>query len=151
MPITYASIEDYQVYFGPVETIETSAIDDPGALNLDSDRLDRALIVASAEMDVYLSRKYDIEVLRNDTPEVLIAICLDITRYRLVIHRPPEDYKERYTQAIARLKDLQSGRADLGGTITDEGTVDADNARTPRGAYSRATARVLTRSRLSSL
>lgn len=151
MTATYATINDYQLKFGPIESIETSAIDNPGALNIDADRLDRALIEASSEMDSYLSRLYDIEVLRTSTPEMLVAICLDIARYRLLIHRVPEEYTVRYDRAIARLKDLAMGKADLGGTILPDGQVDSENSRSDRKARYVATSRVLTRSRLSSL
>ena len=148
---TYATVSDYEAYFGPIEAIETSAIDNPGALSLDKDRLERALVVASAEMDSYLSRKYDIQALRSATPEMLVAICLDITRYRLLIHRVPEEYAVRYKHAIARLMDLSSGKADLGGVWATDGSINAENARTLRLGYGRSAPRIWTRDRFRTL
>lgn len=145
---TYANITDYEMYFGPIEAIQTSAIDNPASLSIDADRLTRALVVASSEMDSYLSRRYDIGSLRESTPEVLKGLCLDIARYRLVIHRIPEEYTNRYNAAIARLKDFSSGKAELGGIIQSDGSIDAENSRSNHLSYASAAPRVFNRSRL---
>ncbi len=68
--------------------------------------------MAAGVIDGYLAVKYVTPI--TDPPPVLTAYALDIVRYRLYDDAAPEQVKERYANAIAWLRDIAQGKADIG-------------------------------------
>lgn len=143
---SYASTDEYVAAFGEREAIRTSAIDNPSATAVDESRLQVALDDASDEIDSYLNERYNVADIRANTPRRLVRICLDIARYTLTKNRPPEDYRQRYEDAIAWLKDVAKGIAGLGLTTDNEEAVTDGG----KPVY-QAMPRIFTRDRLRSL
>lgn len=75
--------------------------------------LDRAIADADAEIDGYVGTRYTLP-LPEPVPAVLVPIACDITRYRLYDDAVPEVVRQRYEDAISRLKDIAAGRLSLG-------------------------------------
>ena len=75
--------------------------------------IDRAIADADAEIDGFVGSRY-ILPLPVPTPPVLVPIACDIARYRLYDDAVPEIVRQRYEDAIARLKDISAGRLSLG-------------------------------------
>lgn len=75
--------------------------------------LDRAIADADAEIDGYVGARYALP-LPDPVPPVLVPIACDIARYRLFDDSVTEIVRQRYEDAIARLKDIAAGRLSLG-------------------------------------
>ncbi len=75
--------------------------------------LDRAVADAEGEIDGYVGSRYALP-LPEPVPPVLVSIACDITRYRLYDDAVPEVVRQRYEDAISRLKDIAAGRLSLG-------------------------------------
>jgi phage gp36-like protein len=118
--MSYCAPEAFIGIFGERETINLSNLDEPTATTVNTARLQQALDDASEEIDTYLQERYDLTQLRADPPRRLVRICADIARYTLAKNRPPEDYRQRYEDAIAWLKDVAKGIASLGLTSTEQ-------------------------------
>src|SRR5574341_2268782 len=89
------------------------AIDRDGNGLPDLAAVDRALADASALMDTYLSQRYALPL--PLAPEALKRACVDIALYQVVREgtAAAEDYRLRYEDAIAWLRDLAAGKAAL--------------------------------------
>ncbi|MDO5631133.1 MAG: DUF1320 domain-containing protein [Paracoccus sp. (in: a-proteobacteria)] len=76
--------------------------------------VDQALAQASAEIDGWLSARYQIPLARQ--PRALERPCIDIAAYILANShtRLTVTIEDRYKHAIALLKDIGAGRAGLG-------------------------------------
>ncbi|MHC5939244.1 gp436 family protein [Nostoc sp.] len=103
----YATPLDFENQIGTQETIELTNLDDPSAITVNSDRLSQILDTASGEINSYLATRYSIPV--APIPNILKTYCIDIAWYRLAQNNTPEQYATRYTNAIARLKDIEKG------------------------------------------
>ncbi|MBS0370756.1 MAG: DUF1320 domain-containing protein [Proteobacteria bacterium] len=75
--------------------------------------LDRAIADADAEIDGYVGARYALP-LPDPVPPVLVPIACDIARYRLFDDSVTDVVRQRYEDAIARLKDIAAGRLSLG-------------------------------------
>lgn len=75
--------------------------------------LDRAIADADAEINGYVGTRYTLP-LPEPVPAVLVPIACDITRYRLYDDAVPEVVRQRYEDAVSRLKDIATGRLSLG-------------------------------------
>lgn len=75
--------------------------------------LDRAIADAEGEIDGYVGARYALP-LPAPVPPVLVSIACDITRYRLYDDAVTPVVRQRYEDAIARLKDIAAGRLTLG-------------------------------------
>jgi phage gp36-like protein len=124
----YATSQDFMRAFGATEAIRITNIDSPTAAAVNETRMTEALADASDEIDSYLQERYTISVIRAATPKRLQRICLDIARYTLTKNRPPEDYRQRYEDAIRWLRDVAAGKASLGLTEDGEATPEAASA-----------------------
>lgn len=124
--MSYCSIADFVEIFGEAEAIDASNLDDPSATTINEIRLQQALDDASDEIDSYLAERYNLAAVRANPPRRLIRVCADIARYTIVKNLPPEDYRQRYEDAIAWLKDLARGLVSLGLTPTDETVPEAN-------------------------
>jgi phage gp36-like protein len=75
--------------------------------------LDRAIADADAEIDGFVGARYALP-LPEPVPPVLVPIACDIARYRLYDDAVPDIVRQRYEDAVARLKDISAGRLSLG-------------------------------------
>lgn len=85
-----------------------------------------ALDYATAEIDSYLAPRHSLPL--AEVPRVLTQLCVDIAVYRLALSGElmTEEIDKRYERALARLRDLASGKASLvfstpTGTTTEDG------------------------------
>ncbi|HEY9737477.1 MAG TPA: phage protein Gp36 family protein [Trichocoleus sp.] len=117
---SYATPQNFIDTFGAVEALRATQIDSPGATEPNLERLQVALDDATDEINSYIQQGYKIADLMRDPPRRLKGACLDIARYRLVKNRPPEDYRQRYEDVIAWLKDVAKGVASLGVLVSGE-------------------------------
>ncbi len=72
---------------------------------------------ADGEINSYLATRYAVPVM--PAPKQLIAVALDITRFRLHDERASELVVKRYERAVSWLRDISAGKAAL---IGDDGT-----------------------------
>jgi phage gp36-like protein len=111
--MSYATIDDFVMAFGDEETIALSNLDEPNSPVMNAVVIQRRLDDATAEIDTYLQAAgYSLPLAA--VPVVLRNRCCDIARYYLDRIRMREDVQQRYKEAIAYLKDLVKGNADLG-------------------------------------
>lgn len=81
----------------------------------DAAAIQNALLSASATMDGYIGSRYTLPL--STVPETLKVYCVDIALYYMMRLRALgdiEDTRQRYTDAIAFLKDLVRGLVSLG-------------------------------------
>lgn len=104
----YASAVEFEEEIGSTETVELTNLDDPSATTVNVSRLEKALTTASGEINSYLATRYSIPV--SPIPQILKTYCIDIAWYRLAQNNAPEQYQTRYTNVIARLKDMEKGQ-----------------------------------------
>lgn len=74
--------------------------------------VDEAIRDAVAEAAAFLSSRYTL----NDSlqaPESLLPLVCDIARFRLYDEAPPDVVKDAYARAIATLKDIAKGLANV--------------------------------------
>ncbi|KTE24458.1 MULTISPECIES: DUF1320 domain-containing protein [unclassified Sphingopyxis] len=121
MSIVYATLADMQATFEERDLVQLS--DWAGAGEIDADRIERALKKAGNEIDGYVSAKYgDRSAL--PVPPLLTEIACDIAFYELHRSTPPEGVTKKRDNAVARLRDIASGKMKI-----DEGVIDAQPAR----------------------
>lgn len=111
--MSYASLSLLQDRFGIDELIQRSDKFVPYTGAIVTAVIDRALADADAEIDGYVGARYTLP-LPTPTPPVLVPIACDIARYRLYDDSVPDVVRQRYEDAIARLKDISAGRLSLG-------------------------------------
>ncbi|MBN3949355.1 MAG: DUF1320 domain-containing protein [Nostoc sp. NMS7] len=121
----YATPLDFENEVETQETIQLTNLDNPSATTVNSDRLSQILDTASGEINSYLATRYNIPVV--PIPDILKIYCIDIAWYRLAKNNAPEQYATRYTNAIARLKDIEKGVMLL---VTNEGVAIAQRTAT---------------------
>lgn len=102
----YAAQTDLETAFTAQEIAQLAA----GGRNV-ADACD----AASQEADSYLATRYAVPVTATPLPEHLVQAVCDIARYRLYAGAADEEVQNRYTQAVAWLKDVSAGRALLPG------------------------------------
>lgn len=88
----------------------------------------RALDDASALIDTYLSRRWEVPL--EVPPRLLVTVCVDIASYLLcrTDNALSEDIRQRYDDALALLKSVARGELDLPGL---ESTPSGDGASGP--------------------
>ena len=95
---------------------------------IDDAVLNRALDDADAIINSYLQTRYTLPL--ASVPPRIVEVACDIARYKLYEDRVTDIVRQRYSDAIAWLKDVSSGRAGLGldaagvETTQDTGAVD---------------------------
>lgn len=72
---------------------------------------------AQGEIHSYLATRYAVPV--DPAPSRLVAVALDIARYRLYDDAAPEQVQQRYDHAVKWLRDVAAGKASL---TADDGT-----------------------------
>lgn len=90
--------------------------------------LARALDDASALIDTYLAKRWEVPLAAPPRP--LVSLCVDLACYLLARSdgEVSEDIRKRYEDALAMLKDVARGALDLPGL---DGTPSGDGASGP--------------------
>jgi phage gp36-like protein len=133
MSNTYATIDDLVRRFGQVEIIQLS---DEQSVAVDEDKCNDALEDAAAEIDLYLSTRYQLPL--TSVPRVLVNIACDMARAYLYADRITDLVASRLTTARSLLKDLRDGKTMLGLDLAQQ------PVQTTQGPRSSAAARVFT-------
>ena len=110
----YATISQYLESISGGEAVETSNVDDPDALTIDADHLDRALASASNKINSALSMRYAIPVFPS--PPDLVRICVRLARWELEIYEVRDVVLKQYEAAIVDLNGYRLGLAQLIGS-----------------------------------
>lgn len=111
MPYTTSLL--LQDRFGVAELIQLTDKATPRTGAIVGSVIDKAIADADAEIDGFVGVRYAVP-LPEPTPPVLVPIACDIARYRLYGNAVPEIVRQRYEDAISRLKDIAAGRMALG-------------------------------------
>lgn len=93
------------------------------AADLGAARLQAALDDAQAEVDTYLEGRYTLP-LDQSVPVLTIVTC-DVARFYLYDDRVPETVDRRYGARVSWLKDVASGRVQLGVATPPTGASDS--------------------------
>lgn len=106
----YATRADIEAIYGAGFLQTLVAVD----LDLDA-AVTRACEASSAEIDAYLGRRYALPLAA--IPDIVRTWCIDIACWRLAatIASMSEEVRKRAERALAILKDVASGRADVPG------------------------------------
>ena len=129
----YATRNDIKLIYGAEFLADVTPVDgdDP---DFDPDgAVDEALVDASAEIDGYLSKKYELPLAGQ--PKVLRRPCIDIAVYVLANShtRLTNTIETRYEQAVALLTKISKGHAGLGKDEPSAAVSGSENG-TPSGA-----------------
>lgn len=87
-------------------------------------RIEAAIDKAGERIDGYLRGRYTLPI--ENAPGILTDLCVDIALYFIAGRKgiaegtPEKNLETKYRDAIAYLKDVQAGRADIG-LVDDEG------------------------------
>lgn len=115
--MSYCTQQDMVDRFGERDIITLTDIGVPATGAIDVTVLTRALDDASAQIDAYLAARYALPL--TSVPQILVQSACDIALY--LLHRdPPEPVIKRRDSAVAFLKDLATGKAQLGLTTNEE-------------------------------
>lgn len=109
--MTYATQQNMIDRFGEDELIQRT--DRAGLGVIDATVINRALGDADATINGYLAARYTLP-LANPVPEILERLACDIARYALFDDQVIETVEKRYKDAIAYLRDVSTGKAELG-------------------------------------
>lgn len=109
--MTYATKQDLIDRFGADELEQLTDRDGSAEAIVDS-VLDRALEDADAKINSYLSGHYTLPL--TDPPDVLERTASDLARYYLYQDGPTEAVQKAFDHAVAFLRDVAAGRAQLG-------------------------------------
>lgn len=120
--MTYATQQNLIDRFGEQELIQLTDRENLGAIN--TTVIDRALGDADAQINGYLGVRYTLP-LTAPIPTDLERLACDIARYALYDDRVTEQVAQRYKDAVALLRDVSAGRAQLG--IDDTSNKPASN------------------------
>lgn len=99
--MTYATRTDLELHYGADEVAQRESMLPAGAV-------DRALADADALIDGYLAGRYTVPL--SPVPQNLLSIASAIARYHLLGEAATERARDDFKDAIAWLKDVQSGR-----------------------------------------
>lgn len=117
--MSYATRADLGTLYGLDEVEARESMLEPGAAA-------RALADASAEIDSYLAGRYSTPL--APVPARLVKLCCAIARYSLLGDAATETARRDYEDAIAWLRDVQAGRAQVEGIATVPGGSPAEVA-----------------------
>lgn len=114
--MSYATQQNLIDRFGEQELIQLTDRANLGAI--DATVVGRALNDADAQINGYLAARYTLP-LTEPMPTILERLACDIARYALYEDKVTEIVEKRYKDAIALLRDVSSGKAELGLDNTD--------------------------------
>lgn len=107
--MSYATQQDLIDRFGEGELLAVA--DRDGDAAVDTAVVDRALADADGLIDSYIGARYALPLVA--VPSQLVSAACDIARWKLYTDAPHDRVEGAYKAAIAWLKDIQAGRADL--------------------------------------
>ena len=112
----YATLNDLQTRLGPDQYVKLT--DDEGTGQANTDRAQEALDAAEAEVDSWLSRRFQTPIDASGEDQataMLLSMALDLAEYRLHARRPPvpDDVREKTRNTRALLQDIAGGKAHL--------------------------------------
>jgi phage gp36-like protein len=107
--MSYATLQDLIDRFGADELLAIADRDGDGSV--DADLVAAALADAAGTIDSYIGRRYTLPL--SATPAQLTARACDIARWLLYTDMPHERVTKAHDAAVAWLKDVAAGRADL--------------------------------------
>lgn len=142
--MAYATQDDITTLYG-------SAALYPAEVNgvLDAAKVSRALSSASAEIDSYLAVRLTLPV---EPTELLMQFAVDIALYRLASTADvmTEELRQRYDDAIAHLRRIADGKAQLVQPV--DPNADDDNSHTsPRPIIADGPPRLFSRDKMRGL
>jgi phage gp36-like protein len=110
MTTPYATQEDIAALYGADALF---VADRDGNGTPDARAVARALASATDEVNSYLAVRYTLPL--PAVPGVLVQAVVDIALYRLALSKDVQskEHRQRYDDAIARLRDLAAGKAQL--------------------------------------
>lgn len=108
----YATKQNLIDRFGEKELIELTDRATPAAGAIDDQVLGRALADADARINAFLAPRYTLPI--DPVPASLEPVACDIARYYLYEDRVTDQVKRRYDDAVAFLKAVANGTADIG-------------------------------------
>lgn len=112
--MSYATQSDFVTAYGETEAIELTNLDNPAATAIATAPMELALSDASALMDTYFGRLYNVQLLRQKIPEACRRCCLVLGRYDLDRLRRREDVVADRDQWIRWLEQVCKGLISLG-------------------------------------
>ena len=110
--MAYCAKSDLVQRFGQREIDDLLDRDNDG--DDDASTLDSTIADADSLIDSYVSSKYQTPL--DPVPQIIKYISCDITRFMLWDDNAPEEVRNRYNDAIARLKDIAKGMMKLPAT-----------------------------------
>lgn len=113
--MNYATVADMRARYR--DDLLNSLLRRVGTAELDTEKLDRALMDASALIEGYLSARYALPL--SAIPRLLTQHCCAIAFYYLNDERATEQTTQRYKDALRWLNEVKNGDLQLG--------VDEDN------------------------
>ncbi|TGG92527.1 DUF1320 domain-containing protein [Natronospirillum operosum] len=122
--MSYAELEDLQARFGDAELVQLTDV--TGSGEIDIAPIERALDDATAEIDGYLSARYQLPL--ASVPVVLVRLCADMARYYLHDDHAPDQITERHKAAVQTLQRISKGEVSLGMDAAGESPQTADGA-----------------------
>lgn len=105
----YGTLVGFNAYVGE-DYLEPLVADDYG--RFDYDRIQQELVVASAQADTFLQKRYKTP-LSLPAPEEVVRAIYDIAYYNLHRHEIPDAVKAKKAAADSFFKDIQSGNREL--------------------------------------
>lgn len=111
--MAYATVEDFVLRVGELQTIQLTDREQLGEIN--HDLLNLALEDSSSQMDGYLSARYALPL--PQVPQNLVRLCCDLARYRLASMSGVDITEEiiaRYKLSLHELEQLAKGAISLG-------------------------------------
>lgn len=112
----YCTRDDLVTRFGEAEVLQLSDRARTGVI--DEVVVNRAITDAAAEIDGYLSGRYELPLVT--VPAVLTLYACDMARYRLFEDGAYEQVVERYNSALRYLREVAAGRVQLFPTGPDD-------------------------------
>lgn len=108
--MTYATKDDIIDLYS-LDALYVADRDGDGVV--DDVAVDKAINSASDEIDAFLGVRYTVPLTTGHS--LVTQFCVDIALYRLALARDvqTEEHRQRYEDAITRLKDIAHGRASL--------------------------------------
>jgi len=96
------------------EEVLVRLTDDADQGQVDTAVVERAIADADAEIDGYVGTRYSVPL--SPVPDLVRKLSVELSIYHLFSRRrgAPEEWRQRYEDAIRLLRDLAAGRVSLG-------------------------------------
>lgn len=112
--MSYITLQGLIDRYGEAELIQLTDVLDAGVV--DTDKIDRAIADADAEIDAYLAGRMTLPM--ATVPTVLERVAGAMVRYYLYKDAVTDLIKDQYTAAIKFLANVANGTAQLGPSVS---------------------------------